>query len=336
MDESENTDPGDGEEPEDDGTFWTILFWASSGLFVLDLLAIVLTSSQIAEEKKRLKRVRRSLDETDRLGREALPRTESTEGCAIPTRRRAADTAKVGTVHQIGRRGYQQDSLGQAAVLGGKGTLAVVADGMGGLSGGEKVSQKIVLDMLALGSQLKPNQVSGALRSMLDTVNENVNRMLGPEGLFKSGSTLVAVLAYENRFQWIAVGDSRIYLYRQGYANQLNHDHDQLQVWMADVLSGRRSIEETLRNPDGRKLTSFIGMGQLKLIDGSRGAIPLEPGDRLVLMSDGIYNVVTEDRLAEVLKRYPDVEQAAAVIESMVRDGNNPHQDNYTAIVLGF
>ena len=53
-------------------------------------------------------------------------------------------------------------------------------------------------------------------------------------------------------------------------------------------------------------------------------------------MSDGIYNMVSEDQLAEILKRYPDVEQAAAVIERRVREGNHPHQDNYTAIVLGF
>ena len=91
-----------------------------------------------------------------------------------------------------------------------------------------------------------------------------------------------------------------------------------------------------MHNPDGRKLTSFIGMGQLKYVDGSRSAIPLEPGDRLVLMSDGVYNIISEDRLAEVLKRYPDVEQAASVIERMIRDINHPHQDNYTAIVLGF
>lgn len=187
-----------------------------------------------------------------------------------------------------------------------------------------------------MAAQLRPGQTNGVLWKMLDTINENVNRLLGPEGLYKSGSTMVAILACEGKFQWISVGDSRIYLFRQGYANQLNHDHDQLQVWMADVLSGRRNMEETLRNPDGRKLTSFIGMGQLKYVDGSRCPIPLEAGDRLVLMSDGVYNMVSEDRLAEVLKRYPDVEQASAVLDRMIREGNHPHQDNYTAIVLGF
>jgi serine/threonine protein phosphatase PrpC len=105
---------------------------------------------------------------------------------------------------------------------------------------------------------------------------------------------------------------------------------------MADVLSGRRNIEEVLRNSDGRKLTSFIGMGQLKYVDRSHSPIPLEAGDRLVLMSDGIYNLVNEDLLADILKRYPDVEQAAAAIERIIRETNHPRQDNYTAILLGF
>lgn len=327
---------------------WGIVFWISAALLAADLIAILLISRQIEQELKKDSRRSQSLARTDahaRSPRPASPEKSKSRSSARPDSvpaatgtavQRTEAISNVATIHQIGQRDYQQDSLGHTAVLDDKGILAVVADGMGGLSGGEKVSQKIVMDALAMGHQLKPGMQNGFLWKMVDKINENVNRMLGPDGLYKSGSTLVAVLAYNRQFQWIAVGDSRIYLYRQGYASQLNHDHDQLQVWMSDVLSGRLTMEEVLRNPDSRKLTSFIGMGQLRFVDGSRGAIALEPGDRLVLMSDGIYNLIGEDRLADVLKRYPDVEQAAAVIDRLIRDGNLPHQDNYTAIVLGF
>lgn len=327
--------PAINNEDTTDGSIWAILFWSSAALLALDLLAITLISRQIQEEKKRLKRVRKSLAHTDahaqmpaQAPRRPMQPVSSTEMIVAAT--------QVGTIHQMGRREYQQDSLGHTAVLNNNGLLAIVADGMGGLSGGEKVSQQIVMDALAFGHQLQPGQVNGALWKMVDTVNASVNRTLGPDGLYKSGSTLISVLVYDGRFQWISVGDSRIYLYRQGYANQLNQDHDQLQVWMADVLSGRRTIEETLRHPDGRKLTSFLGMGQLKYVDGSQGSIALEPGDRLLLVSDGVYNILNEDRLADVLKRYPDAEQAASVMDRMIRDSNHPHQDNYTAIILAF
>ena len=315
--EAEISDPDTA--PEEGGiSLWGIAFWLSAALLAADLLAIIVVSLQIEKENQRLRR-------------------SSARSKTVPAPvRKAVITPQVSTIHQMGRREYQQDSLGHASILNGQGYLAVVADGMGGLTGGDKVSQQIVMDMLTLGHQLTPGRINGALWKLLDIVNENANRALGPEGLYKSGSTVVAVLICDRKFQWISVGDSRIYLYRQGYASQLNQDHDQLQAWMPDILSGRRSMEETLNNPDSRKLTSFIGMGQLKHIDGSYGAIPLEPGDRLVLMSDGVYNMITENQLADILKRYPDVRQAATAMDGIIRDINHPCQDNYTAIVLGF
>ena len=327
---------------------WGILFWASAGLLAVDLIAILVISNSISQELKKQERTRnriRRAHENAMQDERPMPdyrnppqRQEKPSQPAAPGRslRQTLPAPQVATIHQVGRREYQQDSLGHTAVLDDRGTLAVLADGMGGLSDGEKVSQKIVMDALTLGHQLTPGQINGALRKMVSRINDDVNQMLGPDGLYKSGSTLVAVLVSDGQFQWISVGDSRIYLYRQGYASQLNQDHDQLQVWMADVLAGTRSMDEVLRNPDGRKLTSFIGMGQLKYVDGSLTPIALEPGDRLVLMSDGIYGAVSEEALAEVLKRYPDVSQAASVIERMVREAKHPHQDNYTAIVLGF
>ena len=296
-----------------------------------DVAAIIYLTSLIKKEQKLARRIpgglRQNPEPSPIVGSSIDPISSTQVVSALP---------KVATVHQVGRRNYQQDSLGHAAVLGNQGFLAVVADGMGGLSGGEKVSQKIVTDMLTMGHQLKPGQTAGILWTMVNQINDNVNRMLGPDGLYKSGSTLISVLVHSNRFQWISVGDSRIYLYREGYANQLNQDHDQLQAWMPDILEGRVSMAEAIRHPDGRKLTSFIGMGQLKHIDGSVNSIALEPGDRILLVSDGIYGIVDENRMADILKRYPDIDQAAAVIEQVIRESNSPHQDNYTAIILGF
>ena len=326
------------EEAEEKHTLWGILFWSSTALLAVDLAAILFVSNQIKNEQKRLQEIRRQQAEAEAQAHRNTSNTAFTTKRTphVDVLRPATALPQVATIHQIGRRDYQQDSSGHTAVLNSKGVLAVLADGMGGLSGGEKVSQKIVMDMLAMAAHLQSNQVNGVLWKMLDKVNENINQMLGPDGLYKSGSTMVAILAFDGQFQWIAVGDSRIYLYRQGYANQLNHDHDHLQTLMADVLSGKLTMEEALNNPDSRKLTSFIGMGQLKYVDGSRNAIALEPGDRLILMSDGVYNILNENCLADVLKNYKDVEQAAAVIDRIVRDANHPHQDNYTAIVLGF
>lgn len=242
----------------------------------------------------------------------------------------------LGKIHDIGRRDYQQDSFGQTAVLCNTGILAVLADGMGGLSGGERVSQKIVMEALTFGSTLQANQVPTALPGMVAGINRAVNQMLGPKGLYTSGSTVVSALITGNALRWISVGDSRIYLYRDGQLSQLSRDHDLLQDWMPDILEGKRSMAEALRDPNGRKLTSFIGMGELRHVDYNRTPIPLIPGDRVLLMSDGVYGTVSDAKMAAILRDCGSVQLAASHIGQRIMGAALPYQDNYTLIVLGY
>lgn len=242
----------------------------------------------------------------------------------------------IGKIHDIGRRDYQQDSFGQTTVLRNTGILAVLADGMGGLSGGERVSQKIVMEALTFGSTLQANQVPTALPGMVAGINRAVNQMLGPKGLYTSGSTVVSALITGNALRWISVGDSRIYLYRDGQISQLSRDHDLLQDWMPDILEGKRSMAEALRDPNGRKLTSFIGMGELRHVDYNRTPIPLLPGDRVLLMSDGVYGTVSDAEMAAILRDCGSVQLAASHIGQRIMGAALPYQDNYTLIVLGY
>ena len=242
----------------------------------------------------------------------------------------------LGKIHDIGRRDYQQDSFGQTAVLRNTGILAVLADGMGGLSGGERVSQKIVMEALTFGSTLQANQVPTALPGMVAGINRAVNQMLGPKGLYTSGSTVVSALITGNVLRWISVGDSRVYLYRDGQISQLSRDHNLLQDWMPDILEGKRSMAEALRDPNGRKLTSFIGMGELRHVDYNRTPIPLLPGDRVLLMSDGVYGTVSDTEMAAILRDCGNVQLAASHIGQRIMGAALPYQDNYTLIVLGY
>lgn len=320
QDHDPNAVAGEAVPPQAGPSFpvWGLVFWSALALLALDLVALLLVHAKI----RKIAPAQGSLS--------PLPRTVLTS--SLPGRH----AFSVGTLHQPGRRQYQQDSLGHSIILGGKGILAVVADGMGGLKDGDKVSQQIVLRTLELGDKLQPDQTKDALYRILNQVNEEVNQVLTPEGLYKCGSTVIAVLVQDGRFQWIAVGDSRIYLYRAGYVNRINRDHDLLQEWMPEILSGQRTMEASLADPNARKLTSFIGMGRLRYVDGSVQPIDLLPGDRLVLMSDGVYGEVPEDQLAAILKQYPDVRQAAKALDQRVQANHNPHQDNYTALILGF
>lgn len=236
------------------------------------------------------------------------------------------------SVHHIGNRPYQEDSWGVLKLK--EGCLAVAADGMGGLSGGDKVSRKIVDTMLEYGANLNTGQIDGILAKFVKKTNQEVNRMLGPDGIYKSGSTLLAVLIQKNCFQWISVGDSRIYLYRDDELIKLNQEHNLAQELIIKAVRGEMSFEEAKNHPDRNKLTSFIGMGDLRYIDQSMESIELKQGDRIVLATDGVFNTLSDEMIVSAIRENADVNMIAKELESLVLEKKYPRQDNFTAIVL--
>lgn len=243
-----------------------------------------------------------------------------------------ASVSAVGKLHHIGRRQAQQDSLGVTSY--GKGVLAIVADGMGGLADGDKVSQKIVLTMLQDSASLAGNHVDGALYRMLAHANREVNSMLGMTGQYKSGSTVVAVMVEAGYFQWISVGDSRIYLYRGHHLFQVNREHvHEADLWKRAV-NDDISFSEIAGDPQRKHVSSFVGMGELRHIDGSIRPMPVYPGDKLLLMSDGVFNTLSEQEICDVLLQEGEAQRAARVLEGLVLACQNPRQDNFTAVIL--
>lgn len=239
---------------------------------------------------------------------------------------------KVAALHNIGRRSGQQDSFDVVPCAGG--LLAVVADGMGGLSDGDKVSKKIVSTFHEDAARVRPGQSFDALYQMLAHANQEVNRMLGTALQGKCGSTLLAVLMEKDRMQWTAVGDSRIYLYRGGSLIQVNREHTYKIDLLERAINGEMSFADLRKDAQLTRLCSYMGMGRIKHVDGSLNTVKLLPGDRVLLMSDGVFNALSEEEIAGVLSRFDDVEQAAAVLEKKVLEKNSPTQDNFTCVIL--
>ncbi len=76
-------------------------------------------------------------------------------------------------------------------------------------------------------------------------------------------------------------------------------------------------------------------MGRLKYVDSSRRKICLMRGDRIILMTDGVFNNLSEKAMADIIMRNPDVNNAAAELEKKVLLLNDPAQDNFSAVILG-
>lgn len=318
------------ETPKAPGWALPLLIGSIFGLLV-DLGGIAICTRSIGARKKELQSQRRKA-EVQRAY--VVPEETGTTQVQTLQEQEVPGGMTVGSLQNIGGRPYQEDSSGVASLSDG--ILAVVADGMGGLANGDKVSQKIVMTMMGYSKSLRPGQMDDVLPRMVQSVAAEVNKMLGPEGLYKSGSTLMTVLVRQNRFHWAAVGDSHIYLYREGQLVQLNQEHNRGQELLYQALAGELTFDEVRADPKKSGLTSFVGMGELKYVEKSLSSIALKAGDRILLMTDGVFNALSDQEIAAVLARNPDVKTAAQMMERGVLAKAAPHQDNFTAIILGF
>lgn len=239
----------------------------------------------------------------------------------------------------IGARENQEDAfafsdLGNEKLVEECGILAVVADGMGGLDCGEKASQAAVGKFIREHSEKdKKEPAAKFLRRVLTMANTAVYDLAytGEEEIY-IGTTLVAVLILGKEMHWISAGDSRIYLYRKSYLEQLTTDHIYANQLAEKVSNGLISRKEASEHPERNYLTSYLGLPELSEIGQNDKPLLLEAGDKILLCSDGLYDTLTEKEISSVLSKN-DINHA----EEMVRQTlgkNNTYQDNVTVVIL--
>lgn len=246
----------------------------------------------------------------------------------------------VSKVHNIGKRKSQQDSFGlsqEGTYLNpeGKGVLAIVADGMGGLQNGGEISALVTMSMMkAFDGQTDGLTADQELLRMLNQANQNVNALLQSSHIQKGGSTLVAVIVRGNDLYWLTVGDSHLCLYRDNVLMQINRDHIYGVELDEMAARGEISVQRALEDPQRKALTSYIGMGKIEKIDRNIRPLKLRKGDRLILMSDGIFGTLSDDELTAAL--HLPVDESAVAIDQMIQARRKPSQDNYTAVILEY
>jgi PPM family protein phosphatase len=215
------------------------------------------------------------------------------------------------------------------ALLVGEGrdeTLFVVADGIGGFEAGE-VASRIAVDVL---KELAP----GA--SFEAAISEANRRILvagrGDERLSGMGTTVVAVRFGGTRDEPVAqvahVGDSRAYLLRGGSLRPVTEDHSLVAEL---VRSGDLTRDQAAEHPQKNLITRALGADEEVEVDTA--VLPVEAGDRFLLCSDGLSDMIPETRLGEILAEAPgDPEKPARSLVSAALDAGGA--DNVTVIVV--
>ena len=243
-------------------------------------------------------------------------------------------TLRIANLQGQGDRERQEDSFALVNPAHGElrdrqGLLALVADGMGGMEDGKAASQWAAERLPQLFQERETEDIPGWFYRSAHAVSEEVFRQFGG----RSGTTLVAVHIQGERLHWLSVGDSAIYLCRNGGVFQLNREHTCLnRLFLQELEREVIDKERAITDPDAPRLTSFVGIDRLTEVDLSLRPLALQRGDALLLCSDGISGVLTPPELLECMSSDP--EEGARLLERMVLEKQVMGQDNYTGILI--
>ena len=208
--------------------------------------------------------------------------------------------------------------------------LIVLADGMGGHRAGHIASEMTATDLGAswVDTQLNTlNDVREWMVAVLEEENKKIYQ-LGQTDEYKGmGTTLEAVVIIDQQMIYTHIGDSRIGLLRNGEYQQLTSDHS---LVGALVRAGQLSEEEARLHPQKNIITQSIGQHQP--VEADIAIKTLEPGDYVLINSDGLTNMVSKEDIRDILSSEVPLENMA---ESLVRFANNAGgTDNITVALL--
>jgi PPM family protein phosphatase len=230
-----------------------------------------------------------------------------------------------------GARNYQEDASGVRE--GPDLLIAVLADGMGGHAGGALASGLACMFFLE-ALEKSSGDVSARLVEALGMANAAIaHEVAGKPELSGMGCTLVGATFGPLGVEWVSVGDSPLYLVRKGELVVLNEDHSLAPEIDKLAVMGRISEAAAKADPRRHFLRSALTGGEIELIDRSHRPLSLQPGDAVVLASDGIHSI-SPSAIARLVAEASTPEEGADALLAAVEAAREPHQDNTTVIVV--
>lgn len=205
--------------------------------------------------------------------------------------------------------------------------LYVVADGMGGAKAGERAS-RLAADTVAETVTAAPRRDAQVLIAAVEEANRKVMTAAGSDPNMEGmGTTLVAALETSEGISIASVGDSRAYILEDGYLRMITQD----QTWINDVGRPLGLDEEALRtHPMRHVLTMAIGVSpELRV---HTYTVRPQPGELILLSSDGLHGVLEPGVIAEKLAGNGSLEAKCRRLIDAARQAGGP--DNITVVLL--
>lgn len=234
----------------------------------------------------------------------------------------------VANLQEQGAREAQQDAFALSQLdKQDSGLYLILADGMGGIRDGGLIAQNSV-EAVARTFLEYPDDFD-AIPAAFSALSSEVYGRYAEQG----GATLIACHIHKGLLRFASVGDSFLYLLRDGTLIRLNRRHTWRTELFDQVLAGRTGIRQAVEDAQGHALASFVG-AQRTEIDRSYTPVQMHRGDTLMLCSDGVGDALPEKTLADCMALGPQAccEKLYALISAKA----DPGQDNYTAILAAY
>lgn len=235
-----------------------------------------------------------------------------------------------------GARARQEDSFTFAgavdtAYMKEKGLFFAVCDGMGGMKDGRLASETAVRSLRQSFMNMdRRRSLADQLKDSIYKASSEVELLIGGDG----GCTAVAGILYQDSLVYASVGDSLLYLLRDGRLLKLNTEHNIChQNYLESIRDDDMDPVPCRESEDAAALTSFLGMSGLEEIDCSVLPLPLKKGDVLLACSDGVGGVLSPMEITDALQKSTP-EEMCSDLERKIISISKSNQDNYTAIIV--
>lgn len=241
-----------------------------------------------------------------------------------------------------GQRRYQEDALISSFAEDQDHGLVVLSDGMGGHAAGDIASQIVVAEFhrtltqsfdqsCTTDSDLAEALVRAAYEANA-CVKDHISKNPSTKGM---GATLLATIVRDSSLHWVSIGDSPLFLYREGALFQLNEDHSLASQINFLVTSGFITQEEAASHPNRNVLTSAIIGGDIPKIDCPQTPTPLQDGDILITASDGLQSLPDHEiETALQTCASENSEHISRLLMARVLELGDAQQDNVSLSVI--
>jgi len=210
-----------------------------------------------------------------------------------------------------------------------KGRLAVVADGMGGYEGGQEASRMAVETLMAVYRDFDGDGPQEALVEALQAAHEQIRSysFAHPE-LRGMGTTCTAAAIVQDELYFVHVGDTRLYLIRDGQITRVTRDHSYVGRL---VEAGMISAEEAEHHPQRNILTAALGTNPELIMDSPEQPEPLLAADVLVICTDGLWGLMRDAEILDAVENN-SAEKAGRQLIALAKERGGP--DNITVEIL--